>query len=193
MPRPTTAARRYAEAAFDLARGEEAVDGWADDLRLAATIVGEERIERVVDNPAIPLEERERAIDAAFEGKVREPVRRLVALLLRRGRGSLLPGVSREFDRLRNRERGIVTAVVTSAAPLSDEDLAAVRRRITAMRDATSVEIEQQVDPALIGGLMVRVGDRLIDATVRGRLERLRTQLVAGGRSSLDAPALDGR
>lgn len=182
MPRPTTAARRYAEAAFELARGEDALDAWAEDLRSAAAIAADEQVERVLDNPAIALAERESAIDAAFEGKVREPVRRLATLLLRRNRSSLLPAVSREFDRLLDRERGVVTAIVTSAAPLSDDDLAIVRRRVTSMRDASTVQLEQRVDESLIGGLTVRVGDRLIDASVRGRLERLRAQLVAGGR-----------
>jgi F-type H+-transporting ATPase subunit delta len=182
MPRATTAARRYAEAAFDLARAEDDLDGWADELRLAGGIVADERVSALLDNPAIPLDEREAAIAAVLEGKVREPVRRLAALLLRRNRGSILPAVSREFDRLLNRDRGIVTAVVTSASPLSDADLDVVRRRVATMGVGSTVELEQRVDESLIGGLTVRVGDRLIDASVRGRLERLRAQLVAGAR-----------
>ena len=90
--------------------------------------------------------------------------------------------MSREFDRLLNRERGVVTAIVTSAAPLSDADVDVVRRRIAAMRSASTVDVEQRVDEGLIGGLTVRVGDQLIDASVRGRLERLRAELVAGRR-----------
>jgi F-type H+-transporting ATPase subunit delta len=182
MARATTAARRYAEAAFDLARRDDALDGWAEDLRLAAAIAADERVEAVLDNPAIALEEREAAIGAVLEGKVREPVRRLASLLLRRNRASMLPAVSREFDRLLNRERGIVTAIVTSAAPLSDADLDVVRRRVATMGVGNTVELDQRVDESLIGGLTVRVGDRLIDASVRGRLERLRAQLVAGAR-----------
>jgi F-type H+-transporting ATPase subunit delta len=182
MARATTAARRYAEAAFDLARREDALDGWAADLRVSGGIAGDERVESILDNPAIPLEQREAAIGAALEGRVREPVRRLATLLLRRNRGSILPAVSREFDRLLDRERGIVNAVVTSAAPLSEADLDVVRRRVATMGVGSTVELEQRVDESLIGGLTVRVGDRLIDASVRGRLERLRAQLVAGAR-----------
>jgi F-type H+-transporting ATPase subunit delta len=182
MPRPTTAARRYAEAAFDLARREEAIDAWAVDLQLAAAIASEEGVERALDNPAIPLEEREAAVDAVLNGRVRPPILNLVRLLVRRNRGVLLPAVSREFDRLVNRERGVVTAIVTSAAPLSDADVDVVRRRIAAMRSVSTVDVEQRVDEGLIGGLTVRVGDQLIDASVRGRLERLRAELVAGRR-----------
>lgn len=188
MPRSTTAARRYAEAAFDLARAEGDVDGWAADLRLAAAIARDARAEEMLDNPAIPVAEREEAVDAALRDRVREPARRLVALLVRRGRASLLPSVSAELDRLIDRERGAVTAIVTSAAPLDDRDAQAVSERIAAMRRASTVRLERRVDPDLIGGLTVRIGDRLIDASVRGRLERLRAQIVAGGRAALGEP-----
>lgn len=182
MARTMSAARRYAEAAFDLGRAEDNLEGWAADLRIAAGIAADERIERFLDNPAIPLAEREAAIDSALKGKVREPVRRLARVLLRRNRGDILPAVCAECDRMLNRERGVVTAHVTSAAPLSDADLDVVRQRIASMHGASTVELEQRVDEALIGGLTVRVGDQLIDASVRGRLERLRAQLVAGNR-----------
>jgi F-type H+-transporting ATPase subunit delta len=191
MARPTPAARRYAEAAFDLAHRDDDLDGWSRDLRVAAGLDADERVETALDNPSIPLGERERAVDAALEGRVRDPVRRLVGLLVRRGRASLLPAVSREFDRLVNRERGIVTAIVTSAGPLSDEDAAAVGRRVAAMRRASDVRLERRVDPALIGGLTVLVGDRLIDASVRGRLERLRARLIAGGAAGGPGGGLD--
>jgi len=192
MPIGTTAARRYAEAAFQLAQGERDLDGWANELRLVASLGTDERTAEVLDNPSVPLEEREAAVAAALDGRVREPVRRLAGLLVRRGRASLLPALSREFDRLVDRERGVVAAIVTSAEPLSDEDAAAVDRRVAALRGASSVRLERRVDPSLIGGLTVRVGDRLIDASVRGRLERLRAQLIAGAGSAgalADRPA----
>jgi F-type H+-transporting ATPase subunit delta len=68
---------------------------------------------------------------------------------------------------------------VTSAAPLSDAERDAVRERLAAMTGDT-VEIETRVDPSLLGGILVRMGDRLIDGSVRGRLERLRTRLTSG-------------
>jgi F-type H+-transporting ATPase subunit delta len=188
MPRSSTSARRYAEAAFDLAHADGDLDGWSRDLHVAASLANDERTQEILDNPAIPVPQREEAVDAALHDRVREPVRRLVALLVRRGRASLLAGLSTEFDRLLDRERGVVTAVVTSAAELDDRDAAAVSERIAAMRGASTVRLERRVDPELIGGLTVRIGDRLIDASVRGRLERLRAQIVAGGRAALGEP-----
>ena len=89
--------------------------------------------------------------------------------------------MSAEFHRLLNNHRGIVMATVTSAVPLNDEEAAAVRARVEEMAGA-KVDLETRVDPALIGGLTVQVRDQLLDASIRGRLERLRDQLQAGGR-----------
>ena len=122
----------------------------------------------------------------ALRDRVREPVLRLALLLVRHGRAALLPNVSREFERLLDRERGIVTAIVTSAAPLSDADAKAVSERVADLRDASTVRLERRVDESLIGGLTVQIGDRLIDASVRGRLERLRARIVAGGPGALE-------
>ncbi|HEU4673049.1 MAG TPA: ATP synthase F1 subunit delta [Candidatus Limnocylindrales bacterium] len=186
MPLSTAAARRYAEAAFDLAHVEGDLDGWSDELRRVAAIGADEQAASALDNPTIPATEREEAVSRALEGQVRDQVLRLATLAVRRGRASVLPGVSREFDRLLDRERGVVSAVVTSATELSAADAKAVSERVAALRGASSVRLEQRVDESLIGGLTVRIGDRLIDASVRGRLERLRSRIVAGGAGALE-------
>jgi F-type H+-transporting ATPase subunit delta len=108
-------------------------------------------------------------------------VRRLVALLAERGRLDLLPAVAAEYGELLKRHRGIVTAIVTSAAPLTRDESDALEERLRQMTRA-DVELRPVVDESLIGGLTVRIGDELIDASVRGRLERLRNELIAGVR-----------
>lgn len=182
MARLSTAARRYAEAAFQLAQRDDALDRWAADLQVAADLAALPEVERTLDNPAIPLAERRAGLDRALEGRVQEPVRKLAGLLLERSRISLLPRVAAEYRRLLNSHRGVVTAVVTSAAPLTEDEAAAVRARVEQMAGAKA-ELEVRVDPDLIGGLTVQVGDRFLDASVRGRLERLRSELLAGTRA----------
>jgi len=182
MARPVTAARRYAEAAFELAQRDDALDRWAADLQAAADVVALPEVEQTLGNPAIPLVERRAGLDRVLDGRVQAPVRKLAGLLLERARLSLLPRVAAEYRRLLNTHRGIVTAIVTSAAPLTDEETAAVRARVEQMAGAR-VELQAQVDPDLLGGLTVQVGDRFLDASVRGRLERLRGELLAGTRA----------
>ncbi len=181
MARPTTASRRYAEAAFELALRDDALDAWATDLRTAAALVGDDRVARIVDNPSRPFAERREVLDKLLARRVRPPARRLVALLAERGRLELVSAIAAEYDELLKRHRGIVTAIVTSASPLTTKESRALEERLRTMTGAT-VEVEPRIDAGLIGGLTVRIGDRLLDASVRGRLERLRDQLIAGNR-----------
>ena len=181
MARPTTAGRRYAEAAFELAERDDAFDGWADGLALAARFAADEGVGRVVDNPSIPYADRLAAVDRLLEGRALPGVLNLARLLAQRGRFETLPAIAAEYTRLLNRRRGIVEAIVTSAQPLSADETKALRARVEAMT-GSGVDLRAEVDPALIGGLTVRVGDQLLDASLRGRLERLRHQLAGSAR-----------
>lgn len=181
MSRPGTAARRYADAAFELATRDDSHDSWRDGLQVAVQLVGEERVAAILDNPAIALPEREALVDRLLAKRAPDPVRNLVQLLVRRGRIDTLPAVAAQYQRLLNAHRGVVAATVTSAVELQPAETKAVHARIEKMLGST-VELATAVDEDLIGGLTIRVGDRYIDASVRGRLERLRDQLVAGAR-----------
>ncbi len=183
MARPSTAARRYAEASFELATRDDSFDAWREGLEHAAALLSDPRVAAVVDNPAIPLGERLDVVDKLVAERVPGPVRNLARLLVQRGRIETLPAVAAEFKRLLDRRRGIVEAVVTSAAPLTADETVALRDKLAAMT-GNQVDLSVRVDEALIGGLTVRIGDQLLDASVRGRLERLRTQLATGSRSA---------
>lgn len=183
MARPSIAARRYAEAAFEIALRDDALDAWAHGLAEAGEILSSEQVAPMVDNPAIPLVQRTALAEGLLAGRVPGNVLNLARLLVQRGRAETLPAVAVEFQRLLNRRRGVVEAVVTSAAPLTADETAALRAKLAGMTGG-DVDLTVRVDEALIGGLTVRVGDQLLDASVRGRLERLRTQLVTGSRSA---------
>jgi F-type H+-transporting ATPase subunit delta len=174
-----SAARRYAEAAFQIAMRDGTVEAWRSELDLAGAVVEDPTVARVLANPAVALESRDAMVDSAIGPTVSRPVLNLVKLMLRRGRIDQLPRVSAEFRRLDNARLGIVPATATTAAPLSQDEVRALVRRLEQMTGAR-IELELQVEPSLLGGLVVRVGDRLIDGSVRGRLERLRNQLVSG-------------
>ena len=181
MARPTSAARRYAEAAFQLATRDGTYDKWVADLGVAAQLVGDERIARIVSNPSVARADRTAALERLLAKRVSPLALNLVKLLDERGRLTLLPAIAAELTRLLDATRGIVAATVTSAAALEKDEVAAIGERLESMTGQT-IKLATAVDPSLIGGLTVRVGDRMIDASVRGRLERLRDQLVAGTR-----------
>lgn len=181
MARRTSAARRYAEAVQGIARRDGTLDAWLADLRFAAEVVTEPEVARVVDNPAVPVAVRREVLEKLLEARIAHQAMNLVLLLAARGRIALVPAIAAEYKRLLDLERGVVTAMVTSPMPLEPADLAAVTSLLRSVT-GRAVEIQALLDPALVGGLTIRVGDQLIDASVRGRLERLRDRLVAGAR-----------
>jgi F-type H+-transporting ATPase subunit delta len=182
MARPVAAARRYAEAAFQVALAEDQLDRWKADLALAAELFGRPEVAQVVDSPAVPLVQRLAVTAGLLEGRIAPASLRLVNLLVQRGRAGALSRVSDEYARLLNAHRGVVMATVTSAVPLTADETAEIRSRVEAMA-GSRVELRAEVDPDLIGGLTIQVRDRLLDASIRGRLERLRDQLHAGTRT----------
>jgi len=181
MARRTSSARRYAEAAFELAARDSSQKRWGSDLETAAGIVAHDRVASILDNPSIAQPERQKLVDDLFGSRLSAPTLNLVSLLVERGRAELVPAIAAEYRRLANRHEGIVEAFVTSAAPLTTDETAALRSRIEQMA-GTAIDLRTEVDEQLIGGLTVKVGGRLLDASVRGRLERLRDELVAGTR-----------
>jgi F-type H+-transporting ATPase subunit delta len=179
MARRDSAPRRYAEAAFEVAQRDDTVQAWREELDLAAGIAGDERALDVLANPAIPGERRAEVLGEMLGKRVATPVQNLVQLMLRRGRIDELPRVAAEFGRLDDARQGIVHATATSASELTPDEVRALTARLE-QQTGGRVALDVEVDPSLLGGLIVRVGDRLIDGSVRGRLERLRNQLIAG-------------
>jgi F-type H+-transporting ATPase subunit delta len=173
-----SAPRRYAEAAFEIATRDGSIETWRKDLDEAASTLEGSQLMEVLANPALPLDEREDVVRQVFAG-LSTPARNLVHLLVRRSRIEQLPRVASEFRRLDDRRQGIVHATATSASPLTDTEVRAITARLEQMTGGR-VALQTDVDEGLLGGLIVRVGDRLIDGSVRGRLERLRNQLASG-------------
>ena len=173
------AGRRYAEAAFELAVRDESVDAWQRDLVVAAEMARDERVARIVDSPAVPFARRRKVVEQLLAKHVSPGALNLALLLAKRGRFGVLPSVSSEYDAKVRQARGIVAATVSTPEPLSPAELASVLARVEQLAGA-SVELTTGVDPGLIGGLTIKIGDTLIDASVSGRLARLRGQLVQG-------------
>jgi F-type H+-transporting ATPase subunit delta len=179
MARRKSAARRYAEAAFEVAMRDNALDAWRNDLDAAAAVVADERAGRALANPSIALETRLSVAQATFGRLVGPKVMNLIGLMLRRGRIEELPRLAAEFRRLDDQRQGITRATAISASSLTPDEVGALTERLEQSAGGR-VALDTEVDPSLLGGLVVRLGDRLIDGSVRNRLERLRNQLVSG-------------
>ena len=177
MARRETAARRYAEAAFQIGRADGTLDDWERDLATISELLANDEVRRIVQHPVIPFAAKERVLQRVATG-IRPDVLSLVLLMIRRGRPRGIEPMIGHFGVLLRAERGIVLAEVRTALPLEDEQRRAVTERLGELTGET-VEMNEVVDESLIGGIAVRIGDRLYDASVRNRLERLRARLTA--------------
>lgn len=173
------ASRRFAEAAFEIATRDGNVDAWRKDLAVACEVASDAEAARAIDSPAVPFANRRKAIEELLGKRVSRLVLNLTLMLAARGRFALLPQIAAEFDALVRKSRGIVSATVTTPRPLPEDELAALHTRVEQIAGAR-VELTTEIDPGLIGGLKVRIGDYQIDASVANRLSRLRKQLVQG-------------
>ncbi len=170
------AARRYAEAAYLIARQDGKEDAWSGGLAAMAALLGDQQAQAVFVSTRVPAVEKLQMIEKALAG-VDPLVLNLARLLLRRGRTSLAPQIGEAFQELIDRARGISHAKVTSAVPLTGDDLSAVERRLREITGG-AVLVETQVDGSILGGLIVRIGDRLIDGSTMSRLRALKRQLA---------------
>lgn len=176
---PSTTARRYAEAVFQIAQRDGTVEEWLEQLDRVAAAVSNDEVVRRLEDPAVPFAERHAAFRALFKAEMLAPLYSLLGMVLRRRRLELLPGIAREYRALYNRNAGIVEATATSAGKLDEGEVKALRARLEEMTGAR-VELRLAIDPALLGGVQVRMGDQLLDGSVRGRLERLRERIASG-------------
>jgi F-type H+-transporting ATPase subunit delta len=177
--RRSSTARRYAEAVFEIAERDGTVERWLSQLNDVAEAVSRAQVVRRLEDPHVPLEARAKALHDVAGPQMLPQMGNLLGLVLRRRRLDSLPQIAREFKRLYNRRAGVIEATATSALELDQHDVAALTTRLEAMT-GKKVELATAVDPGILGGIQVRIGDTLYDGSVRGRLERLRTRLAAG-------------
>lgn len=178
MARRGSAANRYADAVFAVAGEAGSFDLWLRELSEVEALLADPLAAQVLYNPVIPAD-RKRAIVAAARPGLSPPVDRFVGLLIDRGR---LDWLGRIIERLRSRideQRGVEVATVTTAVPLASGQRELLAGRLSE-RFGKRIQLQERVDPALLGGVVAQVGDQILDGSVRGRLERLRRALAEG-------------
>ncbi|MBM3489831.1 MAG: F0F1 ATP synthase subunit delta [Alphaproteobacteria bacterium] len=171
-------AQRYAAALFDLAREGRTLDATAADLqRLQAMVASSPDLARLVRSPMFRRQQQQAAMAAVLAGAgIAGHVANLVGVLVRNRRLFALADIARAFRRLLSEHRGELPAHVTSAHPLSERQVQAIRAELTASTKR-EVSVETAVDPSLLGGLLVKIGSRMIDSSLSGKLQRLRVAM----------------
>jgi F-type H+-transporting ATPase subunit delta len=171
MAESLTIARPYAEAAFKLAQDAGALPQWSDALARLSGVVRSEAAHGLIGNPRI-TDDQVAAIVADVAGELSPEQRRFVQVLAGNERLAVLPEIVSHFEALKNGADGVLDAQVTSAYPLSERQIAEVVATLEA-RHGRKVKVAVGIDPDLIGGISIRIGDEVMDASVRGKLAQL--------------------
>ena len=175
--RSVTIARNYAEAAFELADQAGQTAEYAELLdALAETIRSTPELESVLLSPRVPKPAKVRLMGQGLQSTPK-PFRLFVEAVVRRGRASLLPEIATEYERLLDKKLGRVRAAVTVAREPDGALRQAIERDLTRAL-GQQIIAKYTTDPAILGGTIVRVGDRIYDGSVRRRMTRLRRQLI---------------
>jgi F-type H+-transporting ATPase subunit delta len=172
MSELSTLARPYAEAVFRMAQGESDLEGWSTRVKSLALIVSDEQLARLIADPAVAAERvAGLIIDVAGPG-LGERGANFVKVLAENDRLSLLPEISAQFEALKASAEGTLEATITSAQELTQAQIDDLVGGLKA-KFKRAVNVRVAVDPELIGGAVIMIGDQVIDGSVKGRLQRM--------------------
>lgn len=177
----SSAAKRYAQALFSLGKERDTLDAWQSDLALLSSLAENDQVATYLTNPSVAPERKLATLESTFDAGVQPETRNLARLLIERHRTELIPEIREIFDNQVRADRGIVIADVTTAERLNDAEQELVRDKLHSLTGKT-VQLATHVDPEIIGGIVIRIGDQVIDGSVRNKLEKMRARLVAGRR-----------
>ncbi|WP_447554753.1 F0F1 ATP synthase subunit delta [Vreelandella sp. EE22] len=172
-----TVARPYAKAAFEHARDHDALDSWSQALGYLGAAVADDEVRRLLGSPKIENAKKVALLDEMFPEQQSGELTRFLEALADQGRLTALPSIAEQFERLRADHEQRVEVMVTSAFELTADEQTklanALKKRLN-----REISITTQVDKSLIGGVILRAGDTVIDGSVRGRLNRLTDALT---------------
>ena len=171
-------ARRYSQAIFRMALEKKDINRWQSDLRKASSLMKDSALFSLIANPQVKVDQKSKTLSQRL-GDVNPMVIKLLLLLAAKSRLALIDDIAEEYQASVDNYRGIEgteVAEVTTAIPLDDDYQLKVAERITEII-GKPVLLKPKVDPGIIGGIIIRVGDKLIDGSLRSKLAALRKDL----------------
>lgn len=169
------AGKRYAQAAFSIAAEQGAIAQWRADLEDIAAVLAESEMAPVFANTRVPVDQRVAMVERVLD--IRPLALNLARLLVLKGRAPEARAVATAFGKMADASEGIEHATVTTAVQLTAGQLTAVEAQLSAAV-GKRVQATASVDPAIVGGIVARVGDKLLDGSVRTRLRQMRRELM---------------
>ena len=175
----TTTSREYAAALFELSAQKEQTEETAAGLETVISAIRQTpEFLALLSSAAINKENRLKALEEAFRGKVPDVLMAVLRMMVSKGHVREIDGMAREYEELARRYLGISLAQVTSAVPLKEAEAVAIRRKLE-KRLGRRVTLSCRLDPALIGGVRVEVDGRVLDGSIRNKLEQIKDVIDA--------------
>src|SRR5579859_1055661 len=171
--------RRYAEAIFAIARENNTIDRTLEDVQGIASLFSQRKLAYLLNEPKIPTQRKEQAIRQALEAKVLRTSLNLALLVVQRELVEAMPNIARQLAQLVLDYKNQAIADVTTAAPMDEQQLRQVRQALE-QRTGKTILMQTKVQPEILGGVIARVGDQVIDGSIRHRLATLKQQLLTG-------------
>lgn len=171
--------KRYAEALVDLAVAEDSLDGFQVELSAVVDAFrDQDRFRNFLLDPEVRSETKKDALGRMFGGNLGQGTVNFLMLLVDKGRIGFLPGIMKQFIILADKLRHVLHMTVASSEPLDTVTIKALEDKYRTLYGASSVRVDTVVDKSLMGGVKVTIGDRVVDGSVKGRLESLREALI---------------
>jgi F-type H+-transporting ATPase subunit delta len=168
--------KRHAQAVFQIALEDKQLDKWLTDVEMIAAVLGDAEIAAAMANPKVSPEKKKDVLDRGLKG-ISPMAMNLAQFLVAKNRLHLVQGLAAEYRRLMNAYLGLELAEVTTAVAVSSQEGERVGTGLAAM-SGKRVTVELSVDPGILGGFVARLGDKLIDASARTRLQELRKSMA---------------
>ena len=168
--------KRYAQAVFEIALEAGELEHWQSDLQKIVRVVSDDDFSAVLESPKVYFSEKSRLLSGQMKG-LNPLLLNLLLLLISRGRLGMIGEIADEYQRLWNSHRGIEIAEVTTAVPLAKEDEEKLARHLGRIV-GKKVEIKADINPGVIGGFVARIGDRLLDGSIRSKLAALKKEMA---------------
>ncbi len=173
----TLVTSRYATALFELATEQNQVEQYETEAQtIVQILLAETDFIGVLTHPGILLEEKVNLVQNVFEGRASEAFVGLMVLTVRKGRQNLIIDILKEFIDMAKSHRGLLKAVVTSAISLEENQLAQIKANIE-KSTGKEIEISTLVDESILGGMIIRVGDKVVDGSIKGEMQALKNNL----------------
>jgi F-type H+-transporting ATPase subunit delta len=169
----------YAEAMMSVAQSQNLLDKFNDNCNMVLQVLKDSAdLQQFLDSPIVKATDKKAVIQKVFGESVDPMMLNLIMVLVDRGRISFLAGVCQQYQVMLRKLRGDVLAEVTTAVALTEDQTSSIKDRVKAMTGANNVDITSKIEPAIVGGVIIKVGSQIIDSSLRSQLRLIGMSLA---------------